>query len=440
MPNHANRKENKAMKKTILSILAVIGLAAFAQAQETNSIKTRHGRGRNPDYRTAVYEALVQAASQVQGVSLQDSRDAFMDSTAELRKTKSGDSDVSEIRESLRQSVSAKTKGRVLSYEITEERFDKELNMWIIELDAKVPGQYVVGRDPNKLRRMVVMPFRSLTDKVKVFGQDLQMGPACETIAAALNENLVQTRRFTMLDRAFNSETMAELSRLNLENASAGDFGRFQQLLVTDYMVIGTVKMYSSPGVSYNQWTGVTSANDGPFLEIAYRVLLVPTSQLKWAGTIIVPYSACRGDSVDTALASGMAVAAQEVCHDIINNIYPMRVTAKTTYELVLNQGGKNIRVGEMFDVFQQGEAIEDVTSGEILGAPEEKIATIRITRVDPKMSYAVVVEGTPFANIPVKAVVRRPRGPIGAGAAPVGAVSPVQVSPGGTVAPPWKR
>ena len=70
------------MKKTILSILAVIGLAAFAQLQQANSIKTVHGRGRNADYRTAVYEALVQAASQVQGVSLQDSRDAFMDSTA----------------------------------------------------------------------------------------------------------------------------------------------------------------------------------------------------------------------------------------------------------------------------------------------------------------------------------------------------------------------
>ncbi len=428
------------MKKLMLLVLAACGLAAFAQTQETNSIQTKHGRGRNADYRTAVYEALVQAASQVQGVSLQDSRDAFMDSTAELRKTKSGDSDVSEIRESLRQSVSAKTKGRVLSYEITEERFDKEKNLWYIEVDAKIPGRYVVGGDPNKRRRMVVMPFRSLTDKVKVFGQDLQMGPACETIAAALNENLVQTRRFTMLDRAFNDETMAELSRLNLENASAGDFGRFQQLLVTDYMVIGTVKMYSSPGVSYNQWTGVTTQNDGPFLEIAYRVLLVPTSQLKWAGTIIVPYSACRGDSVDTALASGMAVAAQEVCHDIINNIYPMRVTAKTTYELVLNQGGKNIRAGEFFDVFQQGEAIEDVYSGETLGAAEEKIATIRITRVDPKVSYAVVAEGTPLESIPVKAIVRRPRGPVGAAAAPVGTVSPVQVNPGGTVTPPWKR
>ena len=427
------------MKKTLFLILAACGLASFGQIQQSNSIKTVHGRGRNADYRTAVYEALVQAASQVQGVALQDSRDAFMDSTAQLRKTKSGDSDVSEIRESLKQSVSAKTKGRVLSYEITEERFDKELNMWIIELDAKVPGQYTVGLPADNRRRMVVMPFRSLTDKVKVFGQDCQMGTACETIAAALNENLVQTRRFTMLDRAFNSETMAELSRLNLENASAGDFGRFQQLLVTDYMVIGTVKMYSSPGTSYNQWTGVTTQNDGPFLEIAYRVILVPTSQLKWAGTIIVPYSACRGDSVDTAIASGMSVAAQEVCHDIINNIYPVRVTGKTTFELVLNQGGKNIREGEFFDVFRQGEAIVDVTSGETLGAPEEKVATIRVTRVDPKMSYAVVAEGTPIEHIPVGAVVRRPKGPTGA-PAPVGTVSPVQVSPGGTVTPPWKR
>ena len=169
-------------------------------------------------------------------------------------------------------------------------------------------------------------------------------------------------------------------------------------------------------------------------------MILVPTSQLKWAGTVIVPYSACRGDSVDAAIASGMSVAAQEVCHDIVNNIYPIRVTAKMTYELVLNQGGKNIRAGEVFDVFRQGAAIIDVTSGETLGAPEEKIATIQITRSDPKLSYAVVAEGTPFDQIPVGSVVRRPKGPVGAGAPPAGATSPVTVSPDGTVTPPWKR
>jgi len=287
---------------------------------------------------------------------------------------------------------------------------------------------------------MVVMPFRSLTDKVDVFGQPLQLGPACETIADKLNENLTQTRRFTMLDRAFNAETSAELSRLNLENASTGDMSRLQKLLVTDYMVTGTVKMYPSPSTSYNKWTGVTTQNDGPFLEIAYRVILVPTTQLKWAGTIIVPYSACRGDSLDMVIASGMSVAAQEVCHDIVNDIYPMRVTAKTTYELVLNQGGKNVRMGEMFDVFRQGETIKDVASGETLGASEEKIATIQVTRVDSKMSYAVVVEGTSLDQVPVGAFVRRPKSLLGAGIPPVGAISPVQVNPGGTVTAPWKR
>ena len=428
------------MKKTLLSILAACGFASFAQIQQSNSIQTVVGSGRNADYRTAVYEALVQAVSQVQGVSLQDARDAFLDTTMQLKKTKSDNSDISELRESLKQSVSAKTKGRVQSYRVTAEKYMTEMGLWFVEVEAKVPGQYTVGLPPDNRRRMVVMPFRSLTDKVNVFGQTLQVGTTCETIADKLNENLTQTRRFTMLDRAFNAETSAELSRLNLENASAGDLGRFQQLLVTDYMVIGTVKMYSSPGTSYNQWTGVTTQNDGPFLEIAYRVILVPTSQLKWAGTVIIPYSACRSGSIDVALASGMSVAAQEVCHDIVNNIYPMRVTAKTTYELVLNQGGVNVREGAVYDVFRQGETIVDVTSGEALGAPEEKIATIQVTRSDPKMSYAVVVEGTPLDQIPVGAVVRRPKAPPGPGPAPAGALSPVQVSPGGTVTPPWKR
>ncbi len=428
------------MKRIILAVLVACGFAAFAQLQQHNSIKTVHGKGRNADYRTAVYEALVQAASQVQGVSLQDSRDAFMDSTLQLRKTNDGSSDINELRESLKQSVSAKTKGRVLSYEITEERFDTTLNLWYIELDAKVPGQYVVGLHPDNRRRMVVMPFRSLTSEtLSFYGKPIKVvSTVCETIARQLNEDLTQTRRFTMLDRDFTAETKAELDRLNLENASAGDFGRFQQLLVTDYMVNGTVKMFSSPTPVYNQFTG-QAAQDGPFLEVKYKVILVPTTQLKWAGTIIVPYSACTGPSVETALARGFSVASQEICNDIINNIYPMRVTDKTTFELVLNQGGKNVVEGQIFDVFRRGDAITDVSSGEVLGAPEEQVARIRVTRVTPKMSYAVVVEGTPMDKIDIGAVVRRPSGYVAPGPE-AGSVTPVKASPSGVVPPPWKR
>ena len=143
------------MKKTILLILAAIGLASFGQKQQVNSIQTVVGSGRNSDYRTAVYEALVQAVSQVQGVSLQDARDAFLDSSTQLKKTKTDNSDISELRESLKQTVSAKTKGRVLSYRVMAEKYMTEMGLWFIELEAKVPGQSPVGLPPDNRDQMV---------------------------------------------------------------------------------------------------------------------------------------------------------------------------------------------------------------------------------------------------------------------------------------------
>lgn len=431
----------RILARLLFVCAAFVGAVCWGQSQQANSIKTVHGRGRDADYRMAVYEALVQAMSQVQGVSLQDSRDAFMDSLKQQKSTKAGDTSIDEVRESLKQNVSARTKGHVLSFAFTEERYDKELAMWFVEVDAKVPGQYVVGLHPDNRRRMIVLPFRSLTGEVDVFGKKIALGTSCESIAATLNEHLTQTRRFTMLDRAFDEQMSAELSRLDANNASPGDYGRFNQKLVTDYMVTGTVKMYSSPATTFNAYTGMSSTMNGPFIEVSYRVILVPTTQLKWASTVVVPYSACAGATVEEAISSAFAVAAREISYEIIDNIYPMRITAKTAFELVINQGGSgNLREGEIYTVFNRGQVIRDVSSGESLGAPEEQIAQIRITRVDPKMSYAVVAEGTPLAQIPVGAVVRRPRGATALNGQNVGSQTEVKQGANGTVIPPWKK
>ncbi len=428
------------MKKfALLAVLFVCGFAV-AQLQQSNSIQTVVGSGRNADYRTAVYEALVQAASQVQGVSLQDSRDAFMDSAMQAKVTShSGEATVSEVRESLRQSVSATTRGRVLSYQITAEKYIEEMGLWFIELEAKVPGQYTVGLPVDNRRRMTVMPFRMLTSSVTLAGVEANLSQQCDEIAEDLNQDLTQTRRFSMLDRANDELVQRELARLNDVNSFAGDAGRSQQLLITDYMVTGTVKLFSEPGVVQNEYTGSVRRLDGPFVEVSYRVILVPTSQLKWAGKVVIPYSACYGSEPASMLSSGYAAASRAVCDEIVNNIYPLRVTAHMTYELVLNQGGSGIAEGDVYDVFRRGEYITDVSSGETLGAPEEMIARVRITRVDPKMSYAIVIEGTPMDQIEVGAVVRRPRAPM-YGDDGAGVVSPVKILPGGAVKPPWAR
>ena len=115
-----------------------------------------------------------------------------------------------------------------------------------------------------------------------------------------------------------------------------------------------------------------------------------------------------------------------------------MRITAKTTSELVLNKGGKNVSAGDVFYVYRQVEALTDIATGQMLNATEEMIARIRVTRVTPKLSYAVVVEGTPLENIEVGAVVRRSNAS-GRMAVPAGA-SPTTVLHGGTDTPSPKK
>ena len=166
----------------------------------------------------------------------------------------------------------------------------------------------------------------------------------------------------------------------------------------------------------------------------------MPTSQLKWADVVKVPYSVCEGSSAAEILASACDYAAEEICEQIISNIYPMRITGKTTYELVLNQGGRNVREGDVFDVFRPGEKVIDVTTGEALGYSEELIARIRVTRTTPKMSYAVVIEGTEPNDINIGAYVRRPAYYSGDGRQPQNAVRPIQAGPGSGVTPPWAQ
>ena len=426
------------MKMTIFAALAAACVAAHGQALE-NSIQTVVGSGRNADYRTAIYEALVQAASQVQGVSLQDSRDAFMDSSMNAKTTHGDKTDTSEVRESLRQSVSATTKGRVLNFRITAEKYNAELAMWFIELEAKVPGQYTVGLPEGLRRRMAVVPFSVVNSPVTIDGVKTELGAECREISEKLNQELVQTRRFTMLERDNIRLVEAELARLGDPNAFAGDAARAQQLLVTDYLVTGRVRVFardSTPVV--NGYTGTATVPDGPAVAVDYRVILAPTAQLKWAGSVVVPYSACAAGTPDATLLNAYAAAARAVCREIVDSIYPMRVTGKTTYELVLNQGGRTVAEGEVFDVMSAGEEHHDFYNGESLGAMEEVVARIRVTRVAPKASYAVVVDGTPMEGIPVGAIVRAPGGVASQQAQP-GAGSPVKAAPGGVFAP-WKK
>lgn len=424
------------------NIVLLVMVAACTTLCAEEAFKTVHGRGRNAVYGEAVNEALAQAMGQVQGAAVQYVKSSLDDYMLRVRQNANGNTnDVDEVRQALKQTAKVDAKGYIASYDITQEIYNKDMGLWFIDVDAKVPGQYKLEPSNNR-RRMVVIPFRStVNNEVEVYGRKLVIRERSEEIARRLNDRLTQTRRFSMLDREFTEDTDAELSRLNMDNASPSDIVRRYQKLVTDYMVVGTFRIYDSPKAVHNQFTGTSSIGDGPFLEVSYRVLIVPTSQLKWANTVTIPYSACAGTDVKEILAQGMEIAARTVANEIIDNIHPVRVTGKTAFELVLNQGGDNFSMGETLLAFRAGEPVIDVASGEPLGQAEEQIAQLRISRVTPQMSYAVWTAGTPLDKIPVGTIVRRPMNLVGgAGAPPAGMGSAVEVRPDGSVVQPWLK
>ena len=103
-----------------------------------------------------------------------------------------------------------------------------------------------------------------------------------------------------------------------------------------------------------------------------------------------------------------MQDAAALISDQVINGVFPIRILKVTGAEVILNQGGIRTSPGEQFTVFSEGEELKDPDTNETLGAPETPIASIRIDRVDSKLSYGTVTTGDPGKIVPEHAICRR--------------------------------
>lgn len=86
---------------------------------------------------------------------------------------------------------------------------------------------------------------------------------------------------------------------------------------------------------------------------------------------------------------------ATEKLYKAINEaVSPVRVVGLIEDRIIMGEGGKNIVVGELYEVFSMGEEMFDPYTGASLGSSETKVATVKVTKVLPKMSEAKVISG----------------------------------------------
>jgi hypothetical protein len=384
------------MSRLILTTASLFAaLCAFAQVKEDSLVAT----GMSSTYRGAVNEALVSALEQHDGVQVSSTEVAAMSaSVSGVSTTSNGvmsETDRHELDDAIVKSMQKWAKGKILGYEVLSESFDPVTKKHRVELSVRFPGRYVVGRDPNDLRRMTVANFAVRSPTFKWYGQTVDSVEWSAALANQLNVVLTQTRKFTMLDRSFGKEIDGELARLGAANAAPGDVIRLNQKLAADYIVVGEVVFsdVAAPGV--NPITGQALPQQSAlFAEIRYRVLLAPTTQLKWADTVRLDALSFPAQDVRSFVSMSAEAAARAVCDGLMSNILPFEVVAVKSGLLVIGEGGGQLAVGDRFSVCALGDEVTDTRTGEVIDRMEIPVATAEIVSVRPKLSYAKVIEG----------------------------------------------
>ena len=396
------------MKRTLFLLVAAAVLVLDVAAQ-TGEVAVR-ATGVAANYRAAVNEALVGALEQHDGVALDATERVQIThsdvSTSERVNGTLDDRAKLEMNDAITKDMQKWAKGRIAGYTVLSDQVvDGKCR---VEVEVRFAGPHVVGRDPNALRRLAVSPFSVRSATFGWNGQAVQSVEWSVALANQLNERLTQTRKFTMLDRAFGHEVDAELARLGAANAAPGDVVRLNQKLGADYLVVGEVTFNDVLPPTVHPVTGQALPRAATaFAEVSYRVLLAPTGQLKWMDTVRLDAAAFPAADARTFISRTAEAAAAQICEGMMANILPFEVVKVADGTLVIGEGGKQLHVGERFTVCALGEEVRDTRTGEVIDALETPVATAEIVTVGAKLSYARVIEGD-VAKIAVGARLRR--------------------------------
>ena len=312
------------------------------------------------------------------------------------------------LKDELMACMHKNTEGSISGYSVVNEAYDYSGDCYQVELEVRFPAKYVpAGRDPDNLRRMVVTTFNVRNRNFAWHEQTVGSIEWSVALCNALNADLTQTRKFTMLDRAYDQEVNAELARLMEQNASPNDAARLNQKLGTDYLIVGEVELgnVQAPAINPMTWQPVES-DATLFATVNYRVLLAPTGQLKWADTIRIYSSQYPEADLKSFIVATAETAAREACKGIMDNILPLEVVGVSSGLLVIGEGGRQVSVGQQFSVNVLGETVYDTRTGEVIDSVEIPVGVCEIVAVQPKLSYAKLIVGK-IDDIAVRARLR---------------------------------
>jgi len=366
-------------------------------------------KGQGPTRDRAIQNALFQAVGQVQGVAVgtvMASVDVQTGSLDVIRDPATGSKKI-EL-----DGVSARTmgnltvteaKGLVQSYDVLDE---KKNGADGFEVKLKVRVYDYRSPEDIKKYRMAVVPFTPQAAAYR-FGNRMVTGERLgEQFSQILTTMLARNEKFTVLDRDSQAAILKEKQVLISNDAPIEERMRLGEVLGADYLLVG--KIPQAEITVEEKWNPAIGANLREFrakLEVEYRLVVGPTRQVAASDQLRITLehdqvkslmARWKSDDIDYAEMQQNLVtrAAKQIADMVSDALYPIRVAAVgDTGAILLNQGGKRFSEGELFEIHKTGGDIIDPDTKHSLGQEEIPLATVKITKVLPRIAYATLVK-----------------------------------------------
>jgi curli biogenesis system outer membrane secretion channel CsgG len=371
--------------KTILSAaLLFMPLFVFANLDIVN-VKTE---GIGQTVNEAVDDALVQAISMVNGKSIES--ETLLKTKSQSKSTNEG-SEFSNEKE-MQDEIKSRTNGIVDGYKILNQSKTQSGNVKV-KLEVKI-AKFKLPKSAKR-KKIAVIDFIPRQSCCSFKQADLNGDAVSNVLTDAVNNYLVQTRKFTVLDRNYQNLIAGEKSRLTQGNVPMNQLVKLGQELVADFLLVGTLNSLrlNEKEIKLKTTDKVIKRSIGSLI-LNFRIIDVATGQVKFSQNLNVNLAGVvnLSNGTDSALQEAVQETAKKAGYKILEAIYPFVVESINGEVLTIGTGGDLIKVGQKFKLIQYGSKIIDSYTKESLGRREVQIGTIEITEVTSKMSYAKIV------------------------------------------------
>ena len=361
--------------------------------------ETRKTTGYGETYQQALSSALLEAVRQIRGLEVGTEKVLKISIIQSISAT----GYAMQGNEQVASDIYTKSKGAIKTYEVIEtNKPTRAGETWRVVTLVTVPV-YKESMKNDAHKTIAVLPFETTPASIQFTYAPSNI---TERIADTITSELNQSQKFAVLNRSFEKQFNKESALLNSDKVSSAEASKLGRKLGADFIALGKIYQSSFTEKTNNHY-GMGGNKIEASMDLYYTVIEVATEKVMWSDTLTYKHTSNKSDDI---AAKFIAKLSSKIVTDILDVIYPVKIMKLAGQQyILLNQGGKRLKEGQVMEVYSAGESILDPDTGMRISIDGRKVAELEITQVKPKYSIAKLLpDSGKYSSLSINAITRR--------------------------------